>query len=143
MKTAEAITLSSGFDPALHNGEITLTSPRTGEHRTFRIKTKVKGDLKGKRVLSLLMGPQNTSDYQPFAFVAEDGRVHVWKKFRSSEDGDRNLWEKYADLIERSAYWEARGVEFLVSGHCRRCNRLLTTPESVKTGIGPVCDGRE
>lgn len=27
----------------------------------------------------------------------------------------------------------------LTTLNCRRCNRLLTEPESIATGIGPVC----
>lgn len=30
--------------------------------------------------------------------------------------------------------------EFYHSGKCARCGRLLTTPESIKTGLGPICE---
>ncbi len=28
------------------------------------------------------------------------------------------------------------------TGRCGRCNRLLTDPESIRTGLGPECGGR-
>jgi hypothetical protein len=34
------------------------------------------------------------------------------------------------------------GYRLLVEGTCVRCNRRLTTPESIESGIGPVCAGR-
>ena len=35
-----------------------------------------------------------------------------------------------------------KGFEFLFSGTCRKCNRELTNPESIREGIGPICAGR-
>jgi hypothetical protein len=35
------------------------------------------------------------------------------------------------------------GVEVWHEGHCMRCGRALTVPESISTGLGPVCAGRE
>lgn len=35
------------------------------------------------------------------------------------------------------------GAEVLHCNRCRKCRKLLTTPESVKTGVGPECAGRK
>ena len=47
------------FDVRTHNGTITIHNPKTGDHRTFQIKTQ-PADAKfapGRRVVSLLTGP--------------------------------------------------------------------------------------
>ena len=145
MSTDNGITLTAAeFDPSIHDGEITLTSPRTGEHRTFRIKTihREGHDLDGKRTLALLTGPDNGGDYTNFAFInpTDDGgcRIAVYKKFRG--DGEApSLWERYAGMIQNPRYWAGRGVEYLVAARCRRCGKLLTHDVSIKDGYGPEC----
>lgn len=130
------------FDVAIHNGEVTISNPTSGGHRTFKVTTILEGDLAGRRVVGLLTGPENTSDYQCFAFVLDNGQVKVWSRFRG-QNGKRSDWEKFADMLERPGYWTARaGLEYLVSGRCRRCNRLLTDPLSIATGQGPTCRGK-
>jgi len=71
MTTATAEHAFTAETLITHNGRITVTNNATGGHRTFEIKTirKEGHALDGKRVLSLLTGPDNTGDYTPFAFV--------------------------------------------------------------------------
>jgi hypothetical protein len=66
------------------NGFYTLELP-DGSHRTFRIFTK-RLDAKfaaGKRVIGILIGPENTSDYESVAFLTEAG-PQVWKRHRGT-----------------------------------------------------------
>jgi len=70
------------------NGTYTITSP-TGAHRTFRIRTALHGDMKGKRLVELLVGPDNENNFQPFGFVDDNG-VAVWKKYRG-QDGKPSI----------------------------------------------------
>ena len=122
---------------ATHNGTLTVVNPATGGRRTFKISTVKNGNLKGKRILSLLTGPNNEEDYRGFAFVTESGRVNVWRKHLGTE------LEKLGRFVEcLDAYRESHGIEVLWAGTCRRCNRKLTTPESINTGIGPICAGK-
>jgi hypothetical protein len=121
-----------------HNGVFTVKSVKTGDHRTFRIRTQPQDSsfAPGKRVLSILRGPDNTNDYKGFAFVDEHG-IHIWSKSYNA------LNVKYAAMLEKLAEHSANGlVEVFASTRCRVCNRTLTTPESVASGIGPVCEGR-
>lgn len=127
---------------AIPNGEFTIHNPTTGNHRTFRIKTARNGNLKGKRIVSLLTGNDNTSDYKGFAFVYDD-KIVVWQKYRG--DGP---WESYATLLwsmivkgSESPYAQ-KGATIKESRHCARCNRLLTEPESIDRGLGPECFGK-
>ncbi len=124
---------------ASHNGTITIQNPETGGHRTFLVRTQAE-DAKfapGQRVVALLSGPDNETDYTPFGFVRDNGTIAV---FRKRQGG---VFDRYADILTRlEAYVESSRLEVLFEGRCRRCNRKLTTPESVKSGIGPVCAGK-
>jgi hypothetical protein len=127
-----------------HDAVLTLVSPKTGDHRTFRIRTVRHGNLEGKRVVEMLIGPDNTDDFMPFGFIADGtglsiaGTVITWKKFRG-EFPERSQYERFADLLNRPLDWSARGVEYLISLKCRRCGRDRTHPESLADGLGPVC----
>jgi len=139
MTTAEPLKIGiADFDIATHDAVLTLVSPRTGDHRTFRIRSVRKGKLAGKRIVELLTGPENTADYTGFAFIDEFGIISVWAKHRGSP-GDPSLYERYADLLQRADYWAARGVEFMASLRCRRCGHPLTHPDSLISGYGPKC----
>lgn len=132
-----------------HNGIITMRNPATGRHRTIRIKTqKPDADFAaGERIAALLNGPNNDSDYQQFAFIKPGGRVIVWKRFRGENmaegDGGLSQYERLAWMLQDPARYEAQGVEYEFATTCRRCNRTLTTPESIRDGIGPVCAAKE
>ena len=122
------------FSIKTHNGRITVASP-SGEHRTFQIRTQ-KPDAKfaaGERILSLLTGPNNESDYQGLGFVKADGRVILWKKNRTPHIGS------LVKVLQFPEHYMGLGCTYHIEGTCRRCNRTLTTPESVESGIGPVC----
>ena len=87
---------------------------------------------KGKRILSLLIGSDNLNDYQQFAFV-DDFSIHVWTKKRTPQ------FLAFKKMLENLTAHEAAGrVEVFAETTCRRCNKPLTTPESVRLGIGPT-----
>lgn len=127
------------------NGIYTIKSSQTGDHRTFKINTQgEKAEFApGKRVVSLFTGTDNTADehYTGFAFI-DDAGIHVWEKKRSE-----GLWQTYATMLWTLALdgafsaWADKGYTIMSEGRCLRCNRLLTTPESIKSGIGPICAG--
>lgn len=128
------------FDVSTHNGILTIVSKKTGDHRTVKISTQ-KGDagfMPGKRLVALLVGSDNSSDYRAFGLVAEGGdRVILWKKNRTSPFF---AWVSKA-IVDPARYEDQ--VEFKFEGRCRRCNRRLTDPLSIDLGIGPVCRGDE
>ncbi len=123
-----------------HNGTLTLYNPATEGHRTLRVRTQPE-DAKfapGERIVALLVGPDNENSYQPFAFLKPDGRVLVWKRYRGN--GEPSRYEKLARMLTQPELFEAKGVQYEFSTTCRRCNRKLTTPASIASGIGPVCE---
>ena len=126
------------FNLSTHNGTITIFNPETGNHRVVQVKTQ-KVDSKfapGERIISLQTGSCNETAFKGFGFVKADGRVIVWNKHRGT------AFEKIGRIVENPAKWENR-LEFKFAGKCRKCNRKLTTPKSIDSGIGPVCANKE
>lgn len=112
-----------------HNGCITIKNPKTGNHRTFQIKTKEFPDGSLKRVLYILIGPDNTNDYLPIGFVGKTD-IYIWKRHQNT------LYEKTAKCLLKI---EELGLISRFETKCRVCNRRLTTPESCELGYGPIC----
>ena len=128
-------TLVKPFEVASHNGIITVKSLATGDHRTVRVRTQPKDSkfAPGERVAQLLVGSDNTSSYKAFAFIGEDGTVRLFSKNRDSK-----VFQWLKRFLETPEAFDDK-VVINFEGHCRKCNRLLTTPESVASGIGPTC----
>ena len=125
--------------PKVFNGRHTLT--KDSEHYTFRISTSLgRGKIeKGKRILSVLDGPDNENDYRGIGFIDDNG-VQVWARWRGTafETIVHKFW-----IVMSHPEGSRDGWEVLTAGSCVCCNRALTTPESIRTGIGPVCADRE
>lgn len=129
----------------IFNGRFTIESPRGG-HKTFQIKTAKAGKLKGCRIVSLLIGSDNLRDYKGFAFATDEG-IKVWRNYKG-QPGAPSKHEKMVMVLwslategQDSPYY-SMGYRLLVEGTCIRCNRTLTHPESIRSGIGPECAGR-
>jgi hypothetical protein len=139
---ADKEDVAKHFDPRTHNGYVTIENPSTGNHRTFKIWTEKWGD-EENRVVALLTGPDrdNPKNWTKFAFVGEGG-IYVWSRYRS-DTGDKTQYQKMADLLSRPEAGREAGLNYLFEGRCRRCNRSLTVPESIRKGIGPICEGKE
>jgi hypothetical protein len=128
----------------IFNGRYTIESTKTGEHRTFWIKTQGpdRNFAPGQRIVSLLTGSENDDphSYTGFGFVTEQG-INVW----TSKRGQDRKFEEYAELLWSLALdgafspWADKGFRIQQEGQCIKCNRPLTTPESIRRGIGPIC----
>lgn len=71
--------------PHVHNGTYTVAHPDQG-HFTLKIYTVKKGDLEGKRIIALLVGPDNTSNYKGVAFWNDERKVaNVWRRHRGPD----------------------------------------------------------
>lgn len=130
--------------PLIFNGTFTIQNRRTKERRTFKIATQPmdSGFAPGSRVISLLTGPDNNHSFTGFGFVTDAG-INLWSRFRNE-----SLWNGYAHM----AWYILSGIQSPIKGFdidnyevfasktCLVCNRKLTTPRSVKIGIGPICE---
>jgi len=137
----------------LFNGTYTLVNEE-GVHKTFLVKTQKKDArfAAGERMVSLLTGTDNESSYKGFAFVKDDDRILVWRKKRGN--GKMSAFDYFAYLLPKAAQsligeegeelegeFEVNGRKYkvLLSKKCMYCNRKLTTPESIRRGVGPEC----
>lgn len=129
----------------IFNGTYTIRNRDTGEYRTFKIATQNDRSefAPGKRIVSLLIGTDNENDYLEFGFVSDDSRkILVWKRYQISSSLLKSCYETYATMIEDlSGEGNRYGqrYELLLEKRCSKCNRKLTTPESIERGIGPIC----
>ena len=136
------------FDIARHNVVVTAFNPATGQHRTFKVSTILKettwGDGKrpglaaGTRVASLLIGNDRDDEgcWKRFGFVSHTGIIRVFMALRG-KGGERSDWEKYGVML--AAPQRFKQLEWKLMGYCRRCNRALTRPDSLDSGLGPTC----
>jgi|SRR5215467_130391 len=112
-----------------------------GEHRTIRVKTIKDGALKGKIKIGYLTGSNNESSYTDFGFLSDEGQVQFWKKLNYDETKQARIRRAVQIIADRAA--DLGKAYAMDSGRCYRCNRLLTNPASLQTGIGPECATRE
>jgi len=133
----------------MQNGIYTIQNMETGEHRTFRVKTQ-KDDARfapGERVVALLTGPDNGNDYRGFGFV-NGNEIALWRSKRTPafrhykamlETAAAVLPEGDTEYREEIFQYFGRPYKVMMEVRCRRCNRRLTTPESIRRGLGPEC----
>ena len=135
--------------PKIYNGIFTIKYPfrianfGNVDHATFKIAIVKNGALAGKRIVSKLVGPDNENNYVGFAF-ADESKITGWRKcdyIGSAFTRHTSELQKLMllDAAAIAADPEVAGCQIVASRHCYRCNRLLTTPESIAAGIGPEC----
>lgn len=120
-------------------GNATFTVERPdGTHTTYNVQ-KHKTEL--VYFVRTLVGPENTKDYAYTGLLnLESGGVRATAKSKVTDNRlaivDRVLRRVWSDelMVVLNAGWKVHH-----SGRCGRCGRLLTTPESLLRGIGPVC----
>lgn len=137
MTTKTLPNIAEHFKVETHNGTITIQNRETKEHRTFRIHTQ-KADASfcpGARIVSLLVGKDNESDYEGFGFVNEDGFIYLWKRFNTS------TYDYFRRMLSNPTEFQDK-YEYSYAGKCCKCNRKLTNPASITSGIGPECRKR-
>jgi len=115
----------------------TVLNTRTGNRFTFRVN-------KGKRsgaphFVSVLTGSDNNSSYS-YAGAIFDATNFRWTR-------KSRLFRNAQSVLTFSWFWSnldrlPEFIEVYHHNHCGRCGRLLTVPESITNGVGPVCAGR-
>lgn len=121
----------------------TITSRKTGTRFTFKVSAAHGERDKSKmRFVKVLNGPDNTSSYLYLGYVKtnQPGEMFAGNKGRPDAASYKALsWT----LKQLAAGRMPEDLEFLHAGKCGCCGRALTVPESIKTGLGPVCAGKE
>ena len=127
-------------EPVVGKGYFTVKDEDTGTHRTFRVSPE-QSWCDGKTVISLLTGSSNTSSYTGIGFVTNEG-VQLWKKYSSDTPLAKSVDRLVADARGAAQLTlEMAKQHVLTSENCYVCGKLLTDPDSIEAGIGPVCRG--
>jgi hypothetical protein len=132
----------------LFGGEaiFTLVSKKTGERKTFRVERAADADKPSdafqRWFVSLLVGPENTTDYRYLGLVFQTHTKGLAFKVKN-QGGFVEACQSISWLLRKlesndQASFDAQ-AEFWHAGYCSRCGRLLTDPESIACGLGPVC----
>jgi hypothetical protein len=123
--------------PWLPCGFLTLTFP-DWSHKTFRVRLEKRGLFTGRRSLSVLIGPDNSVDYESQGTVGENG-FEMFHSFRTGKPAEHAaiLWE-----MARPGGDRFDGYELQTEKRCRWCLKVLTDPESIRTELGPKCRKR-
>jgi hypothetical protein len=134
---------------------VTLVSKKTGTRFTYRVSLAPKCPVNQHAptvpafFVSFLNGPENTSDYAYLGMllVPEGGAPRFFRTAKSrvkSDDAPSFMAFRYLVRALFFSMLETLPAELEVwhSGACGVCGRMLTTPESVASGIGPVCSAR-
>jgi hypothetical protein len=127
------------------NSIFTLANKEKGTHCTYKVTCKKEP---GRTVyfVSVLSGPDNTSDYSYIGYCTSDKAQKIWTKRDAKQYTDNApsvigfnwLLTRLAHCIAENKPFPAFAGFYHV-GSCCKCGRRLTTPESVQNGIGPEC----
>ncbi len=122
----------------------TVVSKTSGERRTFKVAApKDAAPKDALRFVSLLTGPDNTTNYEYVGLITKSGNELVTRTSRGKlPTQPLNIigWlVKQAQLAERGLPNTLDRAEVWHEGRCCRCGRRLTVPSSIESGIGPEC----
>lgn len=122
------------------SARLTLVSDRTGARFTYRVSCKRDGEgkISSPHFVALLNGADNNADY---AFIGTifDGKDYRHSR-KSAVSADAPSAKGFAWAWSFLAKGELPpGCQVWHEGRCGRCGRPLTVPESIASGLGPIC----
>jgi len=125
------------------NATVTFKSTKTGTHFTYKIRRAKDGNV---HFVSVLSGPDNTSDFRYIGCIFPEGsKGGVFRHTKKSTvSPDANSFKAFAWSWHNILHGNGSvpdTIEVYHEGRCGKCGRKLTTPESIKCGLGPVCRG--
>lgn len=116
---------------------VTLKSEKSGAHYTFKFTKKPAKDAPDFSVyfISQLIG---SNEYMYVAFINQFGEFKYKGPGTKVTDTLKYLWRNITEHNRLPPQ-----MEVMHEGRCGACGRPLTTPESIISGIGPICAGKE
>jgi len=120
---------------------LTLESEKTGRWFTYRIKKAKKDDDNSSFFVSVLTGLNNDSAYSYMGTIFKNLDKLNFKLTKNSKIGEDALSYKafifFFNLLLNNK--KHNDLSVYHRGVCCVCGKKLTTPESLKNGIGPFC----
>ena len=133
----------------------TVVSKKTGTRFTYKLslpkekagsKYPAPDPLFGPFFAKVLTGPDNCEDFEFVGTVRRDSLNRI--SYAHSSKSRIGATAPSVGALQWFLYRLQAGgsldqAEVFHAGTCCRCGRPLTVPESVASGIGPICAGRE
>jgi hypothetical protein len=117
------------------DARFTFVSAKTGQRYTYRV-TQPKDGV--PHFVKVLTGPDNETAYTFLGTIFESATYRHGRRSRIGQDASSAKAFAWAwGNIARGILPES--LEVWHEGRCCCCGRALTTPESIASGIGPVC----
>jgi hypothetical protein len=123
------------------NATFTVINTKTKNRFTFKVKQPKNND--SIFFVSVLNGSDNNSNYSFIGTYFTKGNTYRHGK-KSSIGRDAQSAKVITWFFSRFINNEEKYpfVQVYHEGKCGSCGRKLTTPESIKKGLGPVCSGK-
>ena len=120
----------------LNAGNATFTIENQ-ENKRYTYKVKLSKNL-NRYFVYMLTGNNNETDYTYVGMLVFSNLVLTKASKYTCDTLAVKVFNYALDLIKGNK--ELLSGYFLEhNGHCGRCGRKLTTPESIKAGLGPIC----
>ena len=125
-------------------GNATLTLEGLRTRFTYKIE-KTKDDRRTLFWVYVMNGSDNEKDYRflggVYAEGTDFGTAYGFYVSSRSPIGKSSLSARAFSWFIKHP--EDPRMHVFHAGTCGKCGRKLTTPESIRTGLGPVCAGRK
>lgn len=117
---------------------ITFESKKTGKWYTFKIKQSRRN--KDVYFVSVLRGTDNTNSYTYLGTIFNKKKFLITNATTFKPDSPAVVAFNWCfnTLLNKKETFNTN-ITMYHSGHCCRCGRLLTTPQSINAGFGPEC----
>lgn len=114
---------------------VTFNNTKSGNRFTFKVKKDKKND--SLFYVSVLNGPNNAKDYLYIGAIF-NGNFKITPKSRvSAEATSFKVFQYVFDSLKNKTLKEF--IHVYHNGRCGRCGDMLTVPESIIRGLGPIC----
>lgn len=142
MTTSHEITAPLAALTFLLAGKATFTvvNEETGGRYTFRVRRVENDNRPDVHFVDVLSGPSNTSDFTRLGMIFDEKRFVVPSRWNVSKDAPSARAFAWV-FVRLTRGMDLGPARFLHEGRCGRCNRTLTVPSSIDSGLGPVCQG--
>ncbi len=143
----------------IKDGVYTILSGKTGNHKTFKVATHVSSNPEkpsywnNKQIVSIRIAKEdnnvdNTDCWFAFGHVTKT-EICVWRKRTNENRFGIEFFERLAVVAAKlmNAISASNSQEITINGNtilfavdCMACGETLYNPESIRKGIGPVCE---
>lgn len=117
----------------------TVKNEETGNRFTFKVvKLSEKRNYNTNPLwfVSVLVGPLNTHHYKYIGTCFDTQSFTYGKKSKIVEDSQSiKVWKWFLSHLNKLP----DNVKVFHEGQCLKCGKVLTVPESIESGLGPIC----